>query len=180
MGCVGLGQPLSIMGNNISFRRDAYDLIGGLMKMHRSVVEDMAMMNAVVRRTPYTLGWVRIAAAWWCPHPNRTSSTFINQRFRWIFEVTDLAGIGKIMMVMESLMMTAFLSSLSSHYGTPCRSLSLPLPGAPGTHLFLRHRRAAKRVTSVYSGDARFSAAGDRAPRPSETVRQPDNDLERP
>ena len=58
MGCAGLGFPLSLMGNNISFRREAYDLVGGFMKMNHSVVEDMALMNFIVRRTKYTLGWV--------------------------------------------------------------------------------------------------------------------------
>jgi len=113
MGCVGLGFPLSIMGNNISFRRDAYDRIGGLLGMGRSVVEDMAMMNAVVEKTPYTLGWVSDRGGTVVSAPEDSLKAFINQRFRWIFEVSDLAGIGKIMLAMESLMLASFAASLA-------------------------------------------------------------------
>lgn len=116
MGCVGLGRPLSIMGNNISFRRVAYDQIGGLMGMNHSVVEDMAMMNAVVDETEYTLNWVASREGVVLSTPETDLATFINQRFRWIFEVTDLSGIGKLMMLMEGLMLTSFIGGIVLAY----------------------------------------------------------------
>ena len=119
MGCAGLGFPLSLMGNNISFRREAYDLVGGFMKMNHSVVEDMALMNFIVRRTKYTLGWVTEKRGVVVSTPEKDFGTFINQRFRWIYEVTDLSLIGKVMITVETLMIAAFLISLVTALWNP-------------------------------------------------------------
>lgn len=46
-GYSGLGIPLSIFGNNMSFRKDTYDGTGGFPKIGFSLVEDYALMNAI-------------------------------------------------------------------------------------------------------------------------------------
>ena len=137
MGCVGLGYPLTIMGNNFSFRRVAYDQIGGFLGMRRSVVEDMALMNAVIRQTRYTLNWVADPQGVVISTPERDMRTFINQRFRWIFEVVDLSGIGKVMLAVESLMMLAFFGSLAFLAVSPVPLALLALAWVFGYALFL-------------------------------------------
>ena len=112
MGCAGLGFPLTIMGNNMSFRREAFGHIGGFSGMRQSVVEDMALMNAVVRRTDYTLGWVPEKSGVVKSAPEKDFNTFINQHFRWIFEVSDLSNIGKFMLSVETMMFIVFIVSL--------------------------------------------------------------------
>jgi len=112
MGCAGLGFPLSIMGNNFSFRREAYDLVGGFMGVGHSIVEDMALMNAIVKRTKYTSGWVTEKRGVVVSTPEEDFVAFINQRFRWICEVFDLSLIGKVMITVEALMVAAFITSL--------------------------------------------------------------------
>ena len=112
MGCAGLGFPLTIMGNNISFRREAFGHIGGFSGMRQSVVEDMALMNAIVRQTDYTLGWVPEKSGVVESSPEKDFNTFINQHFRWIFEVSDLSNIGKFMLSVEMMMFTVFIVSL--------------------------------------------------------------------
>ena len=112
MGCSGLGFPLSLMGNNFSFRRDAYDMVGGLPGMNRSIVEDMALMNAIVRSTKYTQGWVTEKSSVVVSAPEPDFRTFIEQRLRWVYELTDLSMIGKVMITIESLMLTSFILSL--------------------------------------------------------------------
>jgi cellulose synthase/poly-beta-1,6-N-acetylglucosamine synthase-like glycosyltransferase len=113
MGCCGLGFPLTIMGNNISFRRDAYDSVGGLGGLASSIVEDMALMNAVVKRTPYTLNWIADKRGVVLSLPEKNFDTFITQRLRWVHEVTDLSIIGKLMISMESLMVLFFFASIA-------------------------------------------------------------------
>ena len=112
MGCAGLGFPLSIMGNNISFRRDAYDMVGGFRNMGVSVVEDMALMNEIVHRTHYTLGWVAKKEGIVTSVPENDFTTFVNQRLRWIYELSNLSVIGKVMIAIETLMMCAWYLSL--------------------------------------------------------------------
>jgi len=112
MGCAGLGFPLSIMGNNISFRRNAYESIGGYAGLNCSVVEDMALMNAIVTRTGQTLAWAASPESVVTTEPEKDLATFVNQRYRWVYEVTDLSGIGKAMLAMEFLMIAAFAVSV--------------------------------------------------------------------
>lgn len=113
MGSCGLGFPLTVMGNNISFRRAAYDSVGGLRGLNSSIVEDMALMNSVVRKTRYILNWVKDKNGVVVSLPEKNFDTFITQRLRWIHEVTDLSTIGKIMLTMESLMYLSFFASLA-------------------------------------------------------------------
>lgn len=54
-GFSGLKKPLGIFGNNLSFRRDAYDLIGGFPNIGFSLVEDYALMNAIKKQTDYKI-----------------------------------------------------------------------------------------------------------------------------
>ncbi len=112
MGCAGLGFPISIMGNNFSFRRDTYFQVGGFIGLGHSIVEDMALMNAIVKRTEYKLGWITEKQGVVVSAPETDLNTFINQRRRWINEISDLSVIGKAMITVETLMIFAFLTSL--------------------------------------------------------------------
>lgn len=56
-GCTAFGMPLTVMGNNLSFRKSAWDAIGGFASIGPSIVEDVDFMYAVVRKTKYKLAW---------------------------------------------------------------------------------------------------------------------------
>ena len=49
----GLGFPLTVVGNNLSLRRSAYDQTGGYEKIPFSVTEDYALVQAVLQETEY-------------------------------------------------------------------------------------------------------------------------------
>lgn len=51
----GLGFPLTVIGNNLSVRRKAYDQTGGYQKIPFSVTEDYALVQAVLKNTDYKL-----------------------------------------------------------------------------------------------------------------------------
>lgn len=112
MGAAGLGRPVTLMGNNLSFRKTAYDSFGGLKKIKPHIVEDMAMMNAIVERTQYKIGWVGHPDGVVSTKPEMTFHDLLNQRQRWITELTRLSINGKVLMAVEIMMATTFFLSL--------------------------------------------------------------------
>ncbi|MFC1692868.1 glycosyltransferase [Candidatus Latescibacterota bacterium] len=137
MGCAGLGLPVTPMGNNISFRRDAYEQVGGFSGMDVSIVEDMALMNAIVKRTHYKLGWITDKKGVVISIPEKDFATFINQRMRWTHEVNDLSMIGKFMITMETLMFSAFVISLALAPWNPLPVAVIPLAWIFGYYIIL-------------------------------------------
>ena len=119
MGSAGLGLPVSLMGNNVSFRREAYNLVGGISGIDRSIVEDMALMNAVVRRTSYRMTWVAGRAGVVVTAPEKDFGAFVAQRMRWVFEIGDLSLTGKVFVGVESIMAVVCLISVAVAWITP-------------------------------------------------------------
>ncbi len=52
-GTINLGLPLSCIGNNMAYRRDAYDWVGGYENIKFSVTEDFALLHKIHRHTHY-------------------------------------------------------------------------------------------------------------------------------
>ncbi len=50
---VGWKIPLTVIGNNFSVRRSAYDAVGGYSSIPFSVTEDYALVQAIIRRTAF-------------------------------------------------------------------------------------------------------------------------------
>lgn len=118
MGCSGLGFPITVMGNNMSFRREAFDAVGGFFGVSASIVEDMALMNAIVRRTRYTSRWVADERGVVVSAPERNLAAFIRQRLRWVYELSDFSFVGRLMMFIEGMMIVSFITSLVMTYWT--------------------------------------------------------------
>jgi len=112
MGFAGLGLPLTVMGNNFSFRRNVYKACGGFKKIKPSIVEDMVLMNAIIHDTGYHLGWARGENSVAVTAPENSFREFIQQRVRWVSEISDFSWIGKLMISIESLMAIVFGMSL--------------------------------------------------------------------
>ena len=49
------GRPITAMGNNMAFRRQAYEAVGGYPGLDFSVTEDYALFRAVHETTPWTV-----------------------------------------------------------------------------------------------------------------------------
>ncbi len=52
-------RPITVMGNNLSFRRSIYDQVGGFESIGFSVTEDHALMKAVLENTNQTVKYIR-------------------------------------------------------------------------------------------------------------------------
>jgi cellulose synthase/poly-beta-1,6-N-acetylglucosamine synthase-like glycosyltransferase len=49
----GIGQPISCVGNNMSYRRKAYDEVGGYENIKFSVTEDFMLLQTINKRTKW-------------------------------------------------------------------------------------------------------------------------------
>lgn len=49
----GLGQPISCVGNNMSYRKSAYDEVGGYEKIKYSVTEDFMLLQTICKKTKW-------------------------------------------------------------------------------------------------------------------------------
>ncbi len=82
-GAIGIGRPVSILGNNFGFTREAYLRVGGFRGVGFSITEDLALMNAINSRTEFKTGFC------WSPEAIAESiapenpGEFFSQRLRW-------------------------------------------------------------------------------------------------
>ena len=49
----GLGQPISCVGNNMSYRKSAYDEVGGYEKIKYSITEDFMLLQSICKKTKW-------------------------------------------------------------------------------------------------------------------------------
>ena len=124
-GSAGLGFPVTVMGNNISFRRDVYDSIGGFGKMKPTILEDVTLMNTITRTTEYRLGWTAGPDGVADSAPEVLFSTFIEQRRRWINVMSDLPPTGRLMVCIELVMALMFAASLPLALHSPVPLLAI-------------------------------------------------------
>ncbi|HSR17823.1 MAG TPA: glycosyltransferase, partial [Ignavibacteriaceae bacterium] len=54
-GTINLGTPISCIGNNMSYRKSAYDEVGGYERLPFSVTEDFNLLNAIWKLRKYKI-----------------------------------------------------------------------------------------------------------------------------
>ena len=54
-GTINIGVPISCIGNNMSYRKKAYDEIGGYENLPFSVTEDFSLLNAIYKLKKYKI-----------------------------------------------------------------------------------------------------------------------------
>jgi cellulose synthase/poly-beta-1,6-N-acetylglucosamine synthase-like glycosyltransferase len=89
-----LNAPISVIGNNMSVRREAYESVGGYRKIPFSITEDQALMKAIWYKRPWKVKF-RV-------HPDLTvmskaTPTFKawwRQKHRWVKGGEDLKAYG--------------------------------------------------------------------------------------
>ena len=112
MGCAGLGVPLTIMGNNMSFRRKAYEACGGFKTIGSSIVEDVDLMYAITRNSEYSLGWAVGKESAVVSIQVRNFNSFIEQRYRMLDVFKKVPSGGKMLIGIEILMFILFGTAL--------------------------------------------------------------------
>jgi cellulose synthase/poly-beta-1,6-N-acetylglucosamine synthase-like glycosyltransferase len=116
---IRMGKPLSWMGNNMAFRRSAYDAVGGYPALGHSLIEDFALLNAISRKTPWKVRVTAAAGAFVVSSPVETIPALYHQRRRWALGIEQVRPSGK------SLMVIGFLA----HLGVAVSLFCCPLAG---------------------------------------------------
>jgi 1,2-diacylglycerol 3-beta-glucosyltransferase len=100
----GLGHPLGSIGNNLSFRRSAYDEIGGYRNLKFSVTEDYTVVQAIVSSLKwkyiYPIDLMHLVESKSCPNVQ----LIIRQKHRWGKGGLDMKPAGLIIMAIGFLM----------------------------------------------------------------------------
>jgi cellulose synthase/poly-beta-1,6-N-acetylglucosamine synthase-like glycosyltransferase len=91
-----LAMPSTAVGNNLSFRRTAYDKVGGYEQIPFSVTEDLALVRAVVSKTEYRLAFSPAKESMVTCEPCVTWKEWYNQRTRWFIGGKSMSLTSKL------------------------------------------------------------------------------------
>jgi len=94
-GLTGVGLPVSLLGNNLAFRRAAYDAVGGFRGVPFSVTEDSALVRTIVSRTPWKARFVLSPNSLIVSRAKPNWREFYDQRKRWAIGARHLGLVGK-------------------------------------------------------------------------------------
>lgn len=105
-GTINLGKPVSCIGNNMSFRKKAYEETGGFENLHFSVTEDFLLLNAINKLKKYRVVYPLNKESLVISKPASTLNKLFNQKKRWAVGgiETPQLGIG--------LLLWSFLTNL--------------------------------------------------------------------
>ncbi len=92
----GLKKPLSVIGNNLSVRRSAYDDVGGFQQIPFSVTEDYALVQAIITKTQYEVAFPINKNTTIQSVPCRSIKQLFRQKQRW--------GVGGLDMILWGMM----------------------------------------------------------------------------
>jgi cellulose synthase/poly-beta-1,6-N-acetylglucosamine synthase-like glycosyltransferase len=93
----GIFKPVSCIGNNISFRKNAYNEIGGYKSIKFSITEDMALMNAVVNSDRYIVKFPVDSGCLISTEPCSAIRELYNQKKRWFKGGVGINPLGYIL-----------------------------------------------------------------------------------
>lgn len=83
-GIIGWSKPISAIGNNMAFRAEAVEQIGGIDSLGFTVTEDAALINMINRKTDWRIRAAIHSDAVIITNPVESLGHFYRQRSRWI------------------------------------------------------------------------------------------------
>ncbi len=83
VGAANAGKPISVIGNNLMYRRSLYTALGGYEKIGFSVDEDHALMKQIVSKTHYRIKYLNTRKSIVASTAYDRFMDFVNQRVRW-------------------------------------------------------------------------------------------------
>ncbi|MBD3409598.1 MAG: glycosyltransferase [Ignavibacteriales bacterium] len=97
-GAINLDGPVSCIGNNMSYRREAYRRVGGYAGLPFSVTEDFALLMAIHKTRDYRLVYPNDPGAYAVSLPCRSWSELYRQKQRWAVGGLDSPWRGFLVM----------------------------------------------------------------------------------
>lgn len=83
VGSANAGKPISVIGNNLMYRRTIYNALGGFEKIGFSVDEDHALMKEIVTKTHYQVRYLHTPDSIVYSLAYDRFMDFVRQRIRW-------------------------------------------------------------------------------------------------
>ena len=105
-GTINLGKAVSCIGNNMSFRKKAYEETGGYENLPFSVTEDFLLLNSIHHLKKYKLIYPLNLDSLVISKPASSLKELFNQKKRWAVGGKDAPPFGIL------LMLWAFLTNL--------------------------------------------------------------------
>lgn len=105
-GTINLGKPVSCIGNNMSFRKKAYEETGGFENLPFSVTEDFLLLNSIHKLKKYEVIYPLNQNSVVISKPASSPGELFNQKKRWAVGGIDTPPIG------IGLMLWSFLTNL--------------------------------------------------------------------
>ena len=106
-GTINFGKPVSCIGNNMSFRKKAYDETGGFENLPFSVTEDFLLLNSIQKLKKYKIVYPVNRNSLVFSNPVSSVSELLNQKKRWAVGGIETPPLG------VGLMLWSFLTNLS-------------------------------------------------------------------
>lgn len=100
-GAMGFGLPLSVLGNNFSFRRKAYEEVGGYRNMGFTIIEDFALMKTLLNKTAWEVRYPIDPKMLVYSRPMPDIKRFYHQRKRWSAGGKEMGRYGKFLMFLS-------------------------------------------------------------------------------
>jgi len=105
-GTINLGKPVSCIGNNMSFRKKAYEETGGFKNLPFSVTEDFLLLNSIHKLKKYKVIYPLNKDSLVISKPAESIKELLHQKKRWAVGGIDAPPLGM------GLMLWAFLTNL--------------------------------------------------------------------
>ena len=101
-----LRRAASWIGNNLAFRRQAYDQVGGYAALGFSLIEDMTLVNAIGQKTQWGLRFSAEPDTLVLSYPLHSFKEFLDQHKRWLFGIKDIRPFAKLLIGLAFLSRT--------------------------------------------------------------------------
>jgi cellulose synthase/poly-beta-1,6-N-acetylglucosamine synthase-like glycosyltransferase len=120
-GTINLGKPVSCIGNNMSFRKKAYEESGGFENLPFSVTEDFLLLNSIHKLNKYEVVYPLHKDSLVISKPALSFRELFNQKKRWAVGgiSTPPIGIGLMTWSFSSnffILLTPFFFSAAWSY----------------------------------------------------------------
>jgi cellulose synthase/poly-beta-1,6-N-acetylglucosamine synthase-like glycosyltransferase len=113
-----LGMPLTSIGNNFSFRKKAYDDVGGYRHIPFSVTEDYMLFQAIVGKNPWEYRYPLHSSLLVMSQPCKTFADLFRQKHRWGTGGRDMKLSGFFIMAIAFSLHLSLLVGLGLGYVT--------------------------------------------------------------
>ena len=114
MSAINYGIPVSVIGNNLSIRKAAYEEIGGYRKIPFSVTEDVALFQAVWNSGKWKVRFKANEDLLVKSQPPNNFRTWWRQKHRWVIGGKDIKIMGKLILLLGFIGAFVFIFALAT------------------------------------------------------------------